>query len=53
MEKDTPKHGGCWLCKTVQVETLRSIPAPPTVAAQAKGLYSIAVCEDCAKKHGR
>lgn len=47
------KHGGCWLCKTTQVKTLVSIPTPSSVAEQAKGLYSLAVCEDCAAKHGR
>lgn len=35
------KHGGCWLCKLTQFETLISIPTPSTVAEQAKGLYGV------------
>ena len=48
-----PKHGGCFLCKTVSCEVLVSIPTPPAVVVQVQGLYSIAVCPDCARQYGR
>jgi len=47
------KHEGCWICKTREEMVLVSIPVPPALAPEAKGLYSIAVCSACAAQHGR
>ena len=53
---DIVKHGGCWVCKTMEVSTLWSMPSSslsPALQQQAAQLYSVAVWVDCAKKYGR
>ena len=46
-------HNGCYICKTVACEILVSIPTPPALAVDDQAMYSIAVCPDCARQHGR
>lgn len=39
----TAKHGGCWRCKSMEQEVLKSVMVPGEI-------MSIAVCDNCKKE---